>query len=289
MKELKFLVPYVIFTALSYYFAKNGLIYASPFIFMGLRYLIAGALLLSISRKVTLTKNVLYLSIMTASSTMFWAFGLLYVSPAESAVLSYSMPLFSLPLAFLMVKEKPSRTELAGIFVGFSGIIIYGFPLLHGFTEIGMVLTVVNAFFWAMFTVFYRKLRDVDPISVNASQLLIGGIIIMAFVPFDFRLQLSSQFAVDLLWMATLGGAITFLFWNYMIRVSRVNRITVLAFSVPIFTLFLSAVMTLSFPSIFSIIGVAAMFIGIAVSRLKGGISMIDSIPENKEKLETRR
>jgi drug/metabolite transporter (DMT)-like permease len=276
MKEIKFLIPYVIFTAFSYYFAKNGLIYASPFAFMGLRYLVASGILLTLSKKIILSRNLLYLSLMTVTSTMFWSYGLLYVSPAESAVLSYSMPLFSLPIAFLMVKEKPSRTELAGIFIGFAGIMVYGLPLLQGFTEVGVFLTIINAFFWGMFTVFYRKLRDQDPVSINASQMLIGGLIMVALSPLDFTLKISYEFLIDLAWMATLGGAVQFLLWNYMIRISKVNRITVLAFSVPIFTMILSAIMVDALPGILTVSGVTIMFIGILVSRLRGGISIVD-------------
>lgn len=276
MKEIKFLVPYVVFTSFSYYFAKNGLIYASPFVFMGLRYLVAAGILLTISKKLIFSRNLLYLSIMTATSTMFWSYGLLYVSPAESAVLSYSMPLFSLPIAFFMVREKPSRTELLGIFVGFTGIIVYGLPLLQGFTEIGVVLTVINAFFWGMFTVFYRKLRDQDPISINASQLLIGGLIMMALSPLDFSLKISYDFLIDLAWMAILGGALQFLLWNFMIRISKVSRITVLAFSVPIFTMILSSIMSDALPGFLTTTGVTIMFFGILISRLKGGIAVVD-------------
>ena len=275
MKAIWLLIPYVVFTSLSYYFAKDGLFYASPFLFMGLRYLIAGLILLTVARKLVLTRNMIYLSIMTATSTMFWAFGLLYVSPSESAVLSYSMPLFSLPIAFFMVSEKPSAMELAGIIIGFSGILIYGFPLIHGFTALGVALTVINAFFWAMFTVFYRKLREEDPVSVNASQFLIGAAIMLALSPLGFRADFTASFAIDLLWMATLGGAAQFLLWNFMIRRSRVNRITVLAFSVPIFTMALGAVMAMAIPDLFSLIGVSVMFTGIVLSRLKGGISFI--------------
>ena len=277
MKEIKFLVPYVVFTAFSYYFAKNGLIYASPFAFMGLRYLLAAGVLLAMSRKLIFSRNLLYLSLMTVTSTMFWSYGLLYVSPAESAVLSYSMPLFSLPIAFFMVSEKPSRTELIGIFVGFTGIMVYGLPLLQGFTEIGMILTVINAFFWGMFTVFYRKLKDQDPVSINASQMLIGGLIMMALSPLDFSLRINYEFLIDLLWMGTMGGALQFLLWNYMIRISKVNRITVLAFSVPIFTMVLGAIMSNAFPGILTTAGVSIMFFGILISRLKGGISIVDS------------
>jgi len=250
---------------------------------MGLSYLIGGLILLAISRKLILTRTLVYLSIMTAASTMFWAFGLMYVSPAESAVLSYSMPLFSLPIAFLMVREEPSRMEIVGITIGFAGIIVYGFPLIHGFTAMGVILTVVNAFFWAMFTVFYRKLRTKDPISINASQFLIGAAIMLALSPFYLRADITASFVVDLIWMATLGGAAQFLIWNFLIRESRVNKITVLAFSVPIFTMILGAFMAMAIPDVFSISGVALMFTGIILSRVRGGISFIKRSDDNIE------
>ena len=278
MKELKFLLPYVVFTAFSYFFAKDGLGFASPFVFMGLRYLIAGAMLLSISRRIILTRSLLFLSAVTVTSTVFWAYGLLYVSPSESAVLSYSMPLFSLPIAFLLVSEKPSNMEILGIAIGFAGVLVYGIPLLSGFTLVGMVLTVINAFFWGTFTVFYRKLRDQDPVAVNATQFIVGAGIMLALSPLDFHLRITTGFLIDLAWMGTLGGALQFLLWNYMIRRSKVNRITVLAFSVPIFTVVLEAFMTSRIPGIFSIAGVAVMFTGISLSRIRGGISVV--VPE---------
>ena len=278
LREIKFLIPYVVFTAFSYFFAKNGFLYASPLVFMALRYLIAGAILLGMSKRIIISRQLLFLSAVTVTSTVFWAYGLLYVSPSESAVLSYSMPLFSLPIAFLLVSEKPSRMEIAGIIVGFAGVFIYGIPLLAGFTLVGMILTIVNAFFWGTFTVFYRKLRDHDPIAVNATQFLIGAAIMFALSPLDFKIHITVPFLEDLIWMATLGGALQFLLWNYMIRMSRVNRITVLAFSVPIFTVVLEAIMTGKVPETFSIAGVAVMFLGIFLSRLRGGISSV--VPE---------
>ncbi|GGM78836.1 EamA family transporter [Thermogymnomonas acidicola] len=275
MRELKFLIPYVVFTSFSYFFAKDGLQYASPLAFMAFRYLIAGAILLAISRKLVLKMDVIYLTLFTVASTAFWIYGLAYVSPSQSAVLSYTMPLFSLPIAFLLVRESPSRMEVLGIVVGFAGVFIYGIPLVHGFTFLGMVLTIVNAVFWATFTVLYRRLREEEPISVNATQFVVGAAILFALSSFNFRVSFNLQFTEDLLWMATLGGALQFLLWNLMVRVSKVNRVTVLAFSVPIFTIVLEAVMNHSMPTYYGIAGVAVMFIGILISRLRGGISIV--------------
>lgn len=275
MREIKFLVPYVVFTSLSYFFAKDGLSYASPLAFMALRYAIAGLILLAISRRIVISKDVLILTFFTVLSTSFWIYGLSYVSPSQSAVLSYTMPLFSLPIAFLLVKERPTKAEIAGIIVGFAGVTIYGVPLFHGFTEIGLFLTIVNAIFWATFTVLYRKLKDEEPYSVNATQFLLGSVMLFAASAFGFKLDFTASFAVDLVWMATVGGALQFLLWNLMIRISKVNRITVLAFAVPMFAVVLESLMTMQLPSIFSISGIAIMFAGIAVSRLRGGIAIV--------------
>ena len=275
MREIKFLLPYVVFTSLSYFFAKNGLAFASPLTFMALRYAIAGLILLAISRRVIISKDVIVLTFFTVLSTSFWIYGLSFVSPSQSAVLSYTMPLFSLPIAFLLVRERPTRAEIAGIIVGFTGVAIYGIPLFHGFTEIGLFLTIVNAIFWATFTVLYRKLKDEEPYSVNATQFLLGSVMLMAASAFDFKLNFTLSFAEDLIWMATVGGALQFLLWNMMIRNSKVNRITVLAFAVPMFAVVLEALMLRQFPSVFSITGIAVMFAGISVSRLRGGIAIV--------------
>ncbi|KAA8923032.1 DMT family transporter [Thermoplasma sp.] len=275
MKEIKYLIPYVIISSFSYYFAKNGVEQVSPAIFMSMRYFIAGLTLLPFARHMKLSWNVVILSIMTSTSTALWAYGLVYVSPAESAILSYSMPVFSLPIAFLMIKEKSSAIETAGIAIGFAGIIIYGLPLMHGFTLFGAVLTIANAVFWALFTVFYRKLKEEDPVSINTMQFFIGGVILLAYIPLDTKFDPGVSFIADVLWMAILGGSIQFILWNMMIKMSSVNKITVLAFSVPIFTMILSIFIDHEVPDIMEIVGVITMFTGIFISRLKRGISIV--------------
>ncbi len=275
VKEIKFLVPYVLFTSLSYYFAKNGLLYSSPLVYMGLRYLIAGVILLSISKRLIINRNVFIFSCLTVSSTILWAYGLTMVSPAESAVLSYSMPLFSLPIAFVLIRERPTDLEITGTMIGFLGVVIYSLPLLHAFNIGGIFLTIGNAVFWASYTVLYRKMKDQDPIALNASQFLIGAAIMLAFSPISFRLVPSENFLIDLLWLSTLGGFLTFLLWNYMVRISKVNRITVLAFSVPALTMIISIILTRTLPEILSVVGVVVMFIGIFVSRVNRGISFV--------------
>ncbi|MCY0882691.1 MAG: DMT family transporter [Acidianus infernus] len=197
-----------------YTFVKDGLYYASPMFFMALRFLIGGIILLPFTKQLTLNRDIFLLSIFTTLSTTFWAYGLLYVQPSESAVLSYTMPLIAIPLSALILREKTTKTEVIGILIGFSGVIIYSLNLGIYFSLIGIVLTLINAFFWALFTVYFRKLRGLNAISINAVQLLLGSLIFFTLSPIQFYFRYSINFLVDLLYVSVLGGGISFYLWN---------------------------------------------------------------------------
>jgi drug/metabolite transporter (DMT)-like permease len=238
-----------------------------------IRYLISGLILFSISKKFVINKNVLLLSVFTTVSTLFWGYGLVYVSPAVSAVLSYTMPLFSLIFANAMLKEKATLLEITGLIIGFLGIGIYGYPLVKGFTKIGVVLTIINAIFWALFSIYYRKLSNYDPISLNATQFLLGSLfmgIVSIFTSYkDFYFYWNVKLLESIIYISTIGGAFQFLVWNYMLRLERVNRVTMLAYIVPIGTTIAQAFLFKKIPNIIEIFGLFVIIIGVIISRYK--------------------
>lgn len=88
LRILKLLIPYIFIGSFQFQFAKQGLDYSSPYIFMGIRYLIAALILLLISRKLVLNKNILPVALSFSASSLFWILGLEYVTPGDSAVLN---------------------------------------------------------------------------------------------------------------------------------------------------------------------------------------------------------
>ncbi len=151
---LKWFLPYVLVASLQYQFAKNGLEYASPFVLMGFRYLLVGIFFYFVGgRRMRLDADAIKVAVFASLSTGLWAAGLQYVSPGDSAVLSYTMPLFSIPIAYLSIREKASLREIGGAVIGFSGVVLYSLSLNHGSLLIGAVLTVLNAIFWAAYSV----------------------------------------------------------------------------------------------------------------------------------------
>jgi drug/metabolite transporter (DMT)-like permease len=284
LQILKYLIPYIIISTLQYYFAKDALSFASPFPFMAIRYILAAAIMYGLARKLIFNREVVILSLLTVTSSCLWAYGLIYVSPAQSAVLSYSMPLFSLPIAYLLIREEPDKVELVGLAVGLIGVLIYGIPLAHGFTLLGAVLTVTNAVFWGAFTVYYRKLMRYDPVSLNASQFVLGSIPLVGLSFLTPHVQFTERFLADLAFTSVLGGAVSFFLWNSMVRIEKVAKVTVMSFSVPIFTTVLQLVEALELPSLFTVSGLGTMFVGIVISRLKGGIAKVTDKQTEKSK-----
>ena len=260
----------MLFVSLQYYFAKNGLGFASPLLFMGLRFLIAGSFLLIFSKKLILDSNVVAITLMIVASTILWIYGLTLVSPSESAVISYSMPLFSIPLATLIIHELPTRSEISGIFIGLAGVIVYSFPLLNGFTEIGVFITFSNALFWGAYSVMFRKMRNYNASSLVSSVFLLGAVIILSLSLIDFHLNPKPIFFFDLFWLAIPAGAVSTSLWNFMLMKSKVNRITVLCYSIPVLTMVYEIILSRKLPDILSVVGILIMFLGIFISR-KGG------------------
>jgi drug/metabolite transporter (DMT)-like permease len=277
-RTISYLAPYVLVTTFQYQVAKNGLSYSSPFVLMGLRYLIASLLLFGVVRsfRPIVNKDTVLLSIFTWASAGFWALGLQYVSPSESAVLTYTMPLISIPLSSVILSERASAKEWGGAAVGLAGVLVYSIAFVNQtLTTIGAVLTLLNAFFWAMYTIYYRKLRNQEATTTVATQFLYGALLFFLIAPLDYRLEVNPNFLFDLVYLSTLSGVVSFLLWNAMARLQRVGKTSTLIYSIPVTVTLVQYIETSLLPPPVSLIGICLMIFGIYISRFEGRTAMI--------------
>ena len=266
---MRYAVLYVLVQTFQYQVAKDGLKYSSPFVLMGMRFLIASLIIFGTVRRFRpiLNKDTILLSLFTWASTALWAFGLEYVSPAESAVLCYTMPLFSIPISSVILSEKPSTNEWGGAAVGFVGVVIYSLAIAnHTLTALGGVLTLLNAFFWAIYTVYYRKLKDQEPTMTVATQIFFTALLMLLFAPLDYKLVMDLSFLFDLAYLSILNGVVTFFLWNAMARSQKIGKISTLVYLIPVTTTLLQSVESYVMPDVISLIGLALMTLGIYVS-----------------------
>ncbi len=270
---LGYLIPYVLISTFSYQVAQDGLKYSSPFVLMGLRYLIASLLLFGVIRsfRPIVNKDTVLLSIFTWASAGFWILGLEYVSPSESAVLSYTMPLISIPISSMILSEKASHKELAGASVGFMGVLVYSYAIFENQTlsVIGAALTLMSAFFWGLFTIYHRKLKNQEPTTTVASQLLFVGILFFLITPLGYTVKLTPVFWFDLAYLSIFSAAVSFFLWNAMARRQRVGKTSTLIYSTPVTVSVVQYIETSIVPPPVSLIGIGLMIFCIYVSRFK--------------------
>ena len=265
-------IPYVVLAGFLYELTKDGLRYSSPEPFMAMRFLVASLVtfLLAGSFKPQINKDTLLLGCCTFISSLLWCYGLQRISAAESAVITYTMPLFAIPLSIVILKEKPSRLGWVGAFVGFSGITLYGLSLTgSGGTLAGELFTLGNAFFWGLYSIYYRKTRNQDAIKTVGTQLLICGVLFSLLTPLSPNVSFTPEFLLDVGFISTLGTVGSFLLWNTMLRREKVGRITTLAFAVPATITIFEVVQTDTVPSLPTVSGICLMFLGIFISRFR--------------------
>ena len=281
---LKWFFPYLCIASLQYQFTKDGLNYASPFVLMAGRYLLVGMMFYFIGgRKIPLDRDALKVAFYASISTLLWAVGLQYVSPGDSAVLSYTMPLFSIPIAYFSIKERVSQREVLGAIVGFSGVIIYSLTLTHGSILFGAILTIINAIFWATYSVYYRKLKNRDTAPVLTTQFLVGAIpFVIGSILFP-RINPTVNFFVDFAYIVIFMGLFQYFLWNKLLRLGRVGKITTMAFAVPATSIFIDAVLTSELPALLSILGAGIMFIGIFIASWQRDSSRREIIQPQKQ------
>ena len=236
---------------------------------MALRYVLVGLILLGISRKVTFDRDSIKISLFFSASTIFWILGLADVSPGDSAVLTYSMPLFAIPLAILVARDKVTHLEVIGAVVGFIGVITYSITLTHGSSLAGASLTLIGAAFMATYSTYCRKLRDRQVLPLLTTQFLIGSIpMILGALVFPMTTNLTGQFLLDLVYLVVFGGMIQMALWQGMLRTQSVARVTTTTFAIPAATMLWQSLEFHEIPGVIPIVGASIMFLGILVSQV---------------------
>jgi drug/metabolite transporter (DMT)-like permease len=178
------------------------------------------------------------------------------------------MPLIAIPMSFLLLSEKSSRREWIGAAVGFVGVLVYSFVVFEAraLSAFGAALTLLNAFFWAMYTIYYRKLKDQDPRTTVASQLLFGAALFFLISPLGYRMDATSNFYFDLIYLSVFGAAGSLLLWNALTRLNRVGKTSTLIYSTPVAVTVVQYVETSVLPAPVSLIGLFLMIFGIYIA-----------------------
>jgi drug/metabolite transporter (DMT)-like permease len=272
LAQLRYLAPYILIIAFQYVVAKDALNYATPAVVELTACALTFAVFFVLTRvRLILNGQTLIFSFFFWASGAGWIYGLEYISSSQSAILSFTMPLFAIPLSVYLLGERSSRMEVYGGVVGFAGVILFNVPFLDGGLEVlGIALALGGAFLWALFSVYLKRLSSQDSLQTLSTGFLCCTILWAVVAVADFGARPSLNLGFDVGYLGIASGVVALYLWSALLRSERVTKLTVLIFVTPVITLVYGVVTTGVVPSYLTLAGVVLIFVGIYASNILG-------------------
>ena len=167
-----------------------------------------------------------------------------YVDSSLASILNGLVPLFTIVIAhFLVAEEKLTRTKLAGVVVGFIGLMVLVMPSLINGAEgslSGILSITIAAFSYGIGLSYIRKnFVNTPSFTAPAAQLLSVSIYLVpiahiAYPEFDF-VTLSSNVIGSILALAFFGTAIAFIVYFKLIERSGAGYASLVTYLMPIY------------------------------------------------------
>ncbi|MBU7016680.1 MAG: DMT family transporter [Theionarchaea archaeon] len=246
---------------------------ASPLEISFFRFLIAFVIIVFVTK---MKKEPLILvsksSVLMGFWGIFWMslisfYGMQYTTAVNATILFNSNPLFVAVMATVLKWEKFTRSAVIGILLGITGVV-----LVSGFTmDIhlwGDVLVLAGAFGWAVYTLLSYTMRGSSSLSVTTSSLFWG---LLWFTPFMWRISGDSTVTGEawlwILYIAIIPTAAAFVCYVKAVDTIGSTRASVFQYLAPAVAVILSFGFGLEKVSLYHIIGIIFIVLGIELTR----------------------
>ena len=116
-----------------------------------------------------------------ASFSVFSTFAQLSAATSRVAILSYTMPIWAVVLAWIFLRERPTGMQPIAIALCAAGLGVLIYPLAETGIPIGILLALATGVSWAAGTVYLKWARlQADPMAIATWQVAISFVVIAA-------------------------------------------------------------------------------------------------------------
>ncbi|NOU93217.1 EamA family transporter [Paenibacillus sp. LMG 31456] len=263
MKHIKIylmLVGFSVFTGASFNLAKYTVGYFSPFAAAAWRFGLAAATLLIILiftegiNKHQLKRNTFWYMVLGlvgifGFSTLFFV-GLKYTSSVNGALIMALNPLLTTILARVILKDRITKIQAAGIFLAFIGVLLV---IMQGSIDtikmlsfsIGDVIIFGGNVCWTFYGVFGRRfIQDGNPLSTTTYTMIIGAICLIVVSLFTTNpiplpnIPIGAWGAI--LFMAFFTSVLGYMWWNKGMKEIGATKTSLFFNLVPVITMLIS-------------------------------------------------
>ncbi|TYR81397.1 DMT family transporter [Priestia megaterium] len=279
-------ISYTLIIGFSFMFVKIALTAASPLDTLAHRFTIA---FFVISAFVLFRKNQVSIKIKDVLPILplallypvlfftFQAFGLVYTSSSEAGIIQATIPIFTLILAALFLKEHSSSWQKLSIFLSVSGV-IFIFMMnglnVEAYNVKGAVLILLSALASASYNILARKLTKQYPLITLTYVMTFFGFITfngIAIVNHLMEKSLSSffspfssiEFIVSVIYLGVLSSLCTSYLSNYALSKLEASKMSVFSNLATLVTIIAGVIFLNETIKFYHIIGAALILAGV--------------------------
>ncbi len=241
--ELSMLLVAIVWGS-TFVIVKNSLAEIGPFLFLGIRFIMAFLLLAAISwRQLTQAPlSTLYagsfLGVLLTIGYVFQTVGLKYTTSSNAGFIT-GLSVVLVPILYSAINQiKPSFNTILTVMLAFSGLFLLSFKDWHTSLSYGDMLVLVSAIGFAFHIIFVDRLSyRHNAIAITSVQVLFVGLFCMlvGLVAEPWPLRFSSSLIAALLVTSIFATALAFLLQNSMQKYSTPTRFAVILTTEPVF------------------------------------------------------
>ena len=179
------------------------------------------------SLRVASTRDWLHLTVASllniVAFTVFGSFAQLSAATSRVTILAYTMPIWSVLFAWLLLRELPNRMQATALLLCAAGLAILIYPLAATKIPLGIWLALLTGVCWAAGTVYLKWARiKADPMAIASWQVTIAFVVTTAFMLiFEGHLHFAHASPVALLCTASTGflaNGVAYGLWFAIVR-----------------------------------------------------------------------
>lgn len=174
-------------------------------------------------------------------------------------------------IASIFLKYKAGFTTVLSMLICFAGVVIVAYPLmLTGLTTLeGVVILALSMLSYSIGTLYYARTKwnNLHILTINGWQTIIGGAILSPVLIPTYQRQLNNYnlpFWQSVIWLAIPVSIISVLLWLYLLKENPVKA-SYWLFLCPIFGFFIAKVFVDEPISLYTLIGVVLVIIGLYI------------------------
>ena len=193
------------------------------------------------------------------------------VDAGTASMLIMIAPIVVVVLAAVFLKERFTRSLVAGGAVAFAGVVVIGFATSSGTATLwGAILCLVAAVASAIGLVAQKPvLSRLSALQVTWTCCTVGALVCLPYAPTLVR-ELGTAPSGAIRWLVFLGvfpTSVAFTTWAYALARGTAGRVVAMAYLVPPVTILMSWLILGEVPGAIAVLGGALCFAGVYITR----------------------